>query len=36
MADEVKAHFPEAVQAFDGVDYVNYRRAFEGLASRLS
>ena len=33
MADEVKAHIPQAVQAFDGIDYVNYPAAVEALRS---
>ena len=34
MADEIKEHVPEAVKAFNGIDYVNYEAAARGL-SRL-
>jgi hypothetical protein len=31
MANEVKAYAPEAVQAFDGIDHVDYQRAITQL-----
>lgn len=35
MADEVKEHIPEAVQAFNGIDHVNNSIAFRQLQIRL-